>query len=83
VMSGALTREWEGFVQSGAIHEGLTAFDVHEARRLYFCGAAGFLRALETLANDSSGDVAALLEAVQTLNDEVMAFGAQIEVGHA
>jgi hypothetical protein len=82
-MAGALDREWETFVQSGAIHEGLTSFDVHEARRLYFCGAAGFLRALETVANESAGDAASVVEAVQQLNEEVLAFGAQIEAGHA
>lgn len=82
-MTGALDREWEGFVQSGAIHEGLTSFDVHEARRLYFCGAAGFLRALSALADESSGDGVARLDAIQTLNTEVMQFGSQIEAGHA
>jgi hypothetical protein len=82
-MAGALDREWESFVQSGAIHEGLTSFDVHEARRLYFCGAAAFLRALEAIANESTGDAAAVVEAVQELNDEVIAFGSQIEAGHA
>ncbi len=82
-MARDLEREWEAFVQSGAIHEGLTAFDVHEARRLYFCGAVGFMTALERLANESTGDAVAVLEAVQKLNTETIAFGTELEAGHA
>lgn len=82
-MAGIISREWEDFVQSGCIHDGLTAFDVHEARRLYFSGAAGMVQALVRIAQESGGDATAVIEAVQEIADDVQDFSDQMLAGHA